>query len=145
MPQSGESGRLKFRWKGLKMSIIKVAVIGIVSVLLGLQFKTIKSEYGTMVVLVAAICIFFFGITRVNRIIEAVNLVKSGLGISGSYIQMLLKIVGISYICEFSSDICKDSGYSALSNQIHIFGKLSILVISAPVFLKLFDVIGGML
>ncbi len=127
------------------MSIIKVAVIGIVSVLLGLQFKTIKSEYGTMVVLVAAICIFFFGITRVNRIIEAVNLVKSGLGISGSYIQMLLKIVGISYICEFSSDICKDSGYSALSNQIHIFGKLSILVISAPVFLKLFDVIGGML
>jgi len=127
------------------MSIIKVAVIGIVYVLLGLQFKTIKSEYGTMVVLVAAICIFFFGITRVNRIIEAVNLVKSGLGISGSYIQMLLKIVGISYICEFSSDICKDSGYSALSNQIHIFGKLSILVISAPVFLKLFDVIGGML
>ena len=127
------------------MSIIKVAVIGIVSVLLGLQFKTIKSEYGTMVVLVAAICIFFFGITRVNRIIEAVNLVKSGLGISGSYIQMLLKIVGISYISEFSSDICKDSGYSALSNQIHIFGKLSILVISAPVFLKLFDVIGGML
>lgn len=127
------------------MSIIKVAVIGIVSVLLGLQFKTIKSEYGTMVVLVAAICIFFFGITRVNRIIEAVNLVKSGLGRSGSYIQMLLKIVGISYICEFSSDICKDSGYSALSNQIHIFGKLSILVISAPVFLKLFDVIGGML
>ncbi len=127
------------------MSIIKVAVIGIVSVLLGLQFKTIKSEYGTMVVLVAAICIFFFGITRVNRIIEAVNLVKSGLGISGSYSQMQLKIVGISYICEFSSDICKDSGYSALSNQIHIFGKLSILVISAPVFLKLFDVIGGML
>ena len=145
MLHSGEFGMLKFRWKGLKMSIIKVAVIGIVSVLLGLQFKTIKSEYGTMVVLVAAICIFFFGITRVNRIIEAVNLVKSGLGISGSYIQMLLKIVGISYICEFSSDICKDSGYSALSNQIHIFGKLSILVISAPVFLKLFDVIGGML
>ena len=127
------------------MSIIKVAVIGIVSVLLGLQFKTIKSEYGTMVVLVAAICIFFFGITRVNRIKEAINLVKSCLGITGRYIQMLLKIVGISYICEFSSDICKDSGYSALSNQIHIFGKLSILVISAPVFLKLFDVIGGML
>lgn len=127
------------------MNIIKVAVIGIVSVLLGLQLKNIKSEYGTIIVLVASICIFFFGITKVSRIIEAVNLVKSGLGISGSYIQMLLKIVGISYICEFSSDICKDSGYSALSNQIHIFGKLSILVISAPVFLKLFDVIGGML
>lgn len=130
---------------GIKMSIIKVAVIGIVSVLLGLQFKNIKSEYGTIVVLVAAICIFFFGITKISRIIEAVDIVRSGLGISGSYIQMLIKIVGISYICEFSSDICKDSGYSALANQIHIFGKLSILVISAPVFLKLFDVIGGML
>lgn len=127
------------------LSIIKVAIIGIVSVLIGLQFKSIKSEYGTFIVLVAAMCIFFFGITKVNTIIEAVDMVRGSLGVSGSYITMLIKIVGISYICEFSSDICKDSGYSALSNQIHIFGKLSILVISTPVFLKLFDVIGGML
>lgn len=122
-----------------------MAIIGIVSVLIGLQFKSIKSEYGTFIVLVAAMCIFFFGITKVNTIIEAVDMVRGSLGVSGSYITMLIKIVGISYICEFSSDICKDSGYSALSNQIHIFGKLSILVISTPVFLKLFDVIGGML
>lgn len=127
------------------MTIIKVAAIAIVAVLMGLQFKNIKSEYGTMIVLVAAMCIFFFGITKISRIMEAVEMVRGSLGISSSYIQLLIKIVGISYICEFSSDICKDSGYSALSNQIHIFGKLSILVISAPVFLKLFDVIGGML
>ena len=57
----------------------------------------------------------------------------------------MIKIVGISYICEFSSDICKDSGMSALGNQIQIFGKLSILVIGMPVFVQLMDTLSGLL
>ena len=48
-------------------------------------------------------------------------------------------------ICEFSSDICKDSGMSALGNQIQIFGKLSILVIGMPVFVQLMDTLSGLL
>ena len=39
---------------------------------------------------------------------------------------VIVKIVGISYISEFASDICRDSGYAAIGNQIQIFGKLSI-------------------
>jgi stage III sporulation protein AD len=54
---------------------------------------------------------------------------------------VLIKILGISYICEFSADICKDSGFTAISNQIQIFGKLSILVVSMPIFMNLLNTI----
>ena len=46
-----------------------------------------------------------------------------------------------TYVAEFASGICKDAGYSALGNQIEIFGKLSILGVSMPVFLALFEIL----
>ena len=47
-------------------------------------------------------------------------------------------MIGITYIAEFASGICKDAGYGSLGSQIEIFGKLSILVTSMPVLLALF-------
>ena len=47
-------------------------------------------------------------------------------------------MVGITYVAEFASGICKDAGYGSLGNQIEIFGKLSILGISMPILLALF-------
>ena len=50
----------------------------------------------------------------------------------------LIHILGITYVAEFASGICKDSGYGSLGNQIEIFGKLSILGISMPILLAVF-------
>ena len=49
----------------------------------------------------------------------------------------LLKMVGITYVAEFASGICRTQGMVPLGNQIEIFGKLSILGISMPILLAL--------
>ena len=59
--------------------------------------------------------------------------------------EILLKIVGISYITQFSSDMCKECGYGAIGNQIQIFGKLAVMTISMPIVLALIDTITYML
>lgn len=51
----------------------------------------------------------------------------------------LMKMVGITYVAEFTSGICKDAGFGALGGQIEIFGKLSILAISTPILLALLE------
>ncbi len=127
------------------MSVIQISVIGIITVLLGIQFKNIKSEYSAIIVIVASLLMFRFGISKISRVIQAVDVIKSGLGAYSKYVGILIKIAGISYICEFTSDICKDNGFSALAGQIQIFGKLSILVTGIPVFLQLIDSIGILL
>ena len=50
-----------------------------------------------------------------------------------------MKMVGITYVAEFTSGICKDAGFGALGGQIEIFGKLSILAISTPILLALLE------
>ena len=55
----------------------------------------------------------------------------------------MFKMIGITYIAEFSSGICKDAGYQTLAGQIEIFGKLTILVLGLPVLLALLQTIRG--
>ena len=53
------------------------------------------------------------------------------------YISTLVKMVGITYIGQFASGICKDAGYSTTAAQIELFCKLSVMVLSMPVLMAL--------
>ena len=71
--------------------------------------------------------------------------VEEALGSGALYLQVLLKMIGISYIAEFGAEICKDAGFGAVAGQIEFFGKISILAVSAPVMLALLETITGFL
>ena len=102
------------------MSIVTIAAAGIVAVLMAVQLKSTKGEYGIYVVLAAGLFIFFY--IRIGR----------------PYLEALLKMIGITYVTEFAAGMCRDAGYGSLGNQIEIFGKLSILALSMPILLALF-------
>ena len=54
---------------------------------------------------------------------------------------ILIKMLGIAFTAEFSSNLCRDVGYSSVAAQIELIGKLSILLISAPIVEALLDTI----
>ena len=58
-----------------------------------------------------------------------------------SFYEILFKIMGITYICEFASGICKDAGYSAISSQIEIVGKMLVLLSGIPVLIAVIETI----
>ena len=115
------------------MDIIKIAVLGIAGVLIALPLKREKSEYSTLIAMVVCICIFFYLLTKVEFILDFAKKLEGMLPVDGRYVGMLLKMVGITYVAEFATNICKDAGYMAIGNQIEVFAKLSILMVSIPV------------
>lgn len=122
-----------------------VGVLGIIIVILTLQLKNIKSEYSVVIMIVGCVIIFFYSISGIIKVVEILKKIINDTGINDERIIILLKIMGISYITEFVSDIAKDSGYSALSNQIQIYGKITILVVSVPILESLINCINGLL
>lgn len=124
--------------------IIQVGILVICVVLLAVQFKSLKPEYGIYMTIAAALVILFYSLGKVRVIFESINTLTKYINLGG-YMPVIIKIVGISYISEFASDICKDSGYGTIGNQIQIFGKLSILAVSMPVFEALFKSIDGLM
>lgn len=121
--------------------MFKVALIGIVSVLLYMQMKQVNSEFGLYITFAAGLIIFLYAYYQIDYIIETVNKIQSLIKVNETYISILIKMIGITYISEFSSAMCKDAGCSMIGGQIEMFGKLTILAISMPVLLSLLELI----
>jgi len=121
------------------MTVVSIAVVGIVAVLLAVSLKGIKGEYGTFLVLAAGFFIFFYGVGKLSTILDTMKEIQSYIKINSVYLSTLVKMIGITYIAEFASGICKDAGYSAVGTQIEIFGKLSVLAVSMPILLALIE------
>ena len=109
--------------------------------LLAIQLKGGRAEYGFLINLAAGIFLFFCIVGKLEVFIRAVEQIQSFLTLDTEYIAIMLKMVGITYIAQFSSGICKDAGYQAIAAQIEIFGKLAILVVGMPVLLALLETI----
>lgn len=127
------------------MTIVQVAVMGIVAVALAVQLKPLRPEFSVYLILAAGLVIVFLGISRLELILETVREIGNYIQVKDIYFGMLLKMLGISYIAEFASGICKDAGYAALGSQIEMFGKLLILAVSAPVLLALLETLQGLM
>lgn len=123
------------------MSVLTIGILGIAGALLAVELKGLKGEYGIYLVAAVGLVIFFYGITKLKTVIETIRQVQSYIRLNRMYLEVLLKMIGITYIAEFSSGICKDAGYGSLGSQIEIFGKLSVLAVSMPILLALLDTV----
>ena len=123
------------------MSVLTIGILGIAGALLAVVLKGLKGEYGIYLVAAVGLVIFFYGVTKLKTVIETIRQVQSYIRLNRVYLEVLLKMIGITYIAEFSSGICKDAGYGSLGSQIEIFGKLSVLAVSMPILLALLDTV----
>lgn len=127
------------------MNMIKIGILGIVGALIGIQFKSQKQEYSMYIGFAVCIIIFSYGVQCLESILNTIFEWKELLGNSASYIGVLIKITGITYICEFCSGICKEAGFPAVAGQIEIAGKLSVLLSGMPILLALIETMQGFL
>lgn len=125
--------------------MIKIALIGIVGVLLATHFKGTRNEYSIYIGIAASVLIIYFGISKLEIILDTIEKIQGYISINSTYIGILIKIIGVTYIAEFSSSICKDAGHASIASQIELVGKLTILSISMPILLALLDTINQFL
>lgn len=121
------------------MEIVKIGILGIAGVMVALQFRIIKPEISLYMGLAVSILIFSFSLDGLFRILQKMEVLQSYITSGDSYFRLLFKAVGITYICEFSSSICKDAGYAAVAGQIEIFGKLTVLFMGMPVLAAIIE------
>ncbi len=125
--------------------LVKIAFLGVAGVLLAVQFKGQKPEYGIYIGLAISILIFGYAMGQVEAVVSQFGKLRSYLGGSESYLAILLKVIGITYICEFSAGICKDAGYQSVAGQIEVLGKLSVMFAGLPILFAVIDQIQNFL
>lgn len=127
------------------MNILQIGLTGIVGALLAVQLKAQKPEYSIYIGVATSVILFFYITGKLDAVVETIYTIQGYIHLESSYIQVLIKIIGITYIAELSSNICKDAGHQAIGTQIESFGKIAILAVSMPILVALLDTINNLL
>ncbi len=125
--------------------IIKIALLAITGAFLTAQLKNLKPEYGQILLIAMGVFLFFFAVSYLDAIKQMLEQITDMITIPKSYLAILMKMLGIAYVCEFASNLCKDAGCQMIASQVEMIGKLSMLLISIPVITSLTDTIGALL
>lgn len=127
------------------MSVFKIVLMGLAAVLLAMQVKQTKPEYGIYISIAVGVFVMAYVASQLTIITEGLQKIAAFISVDMQYLTILFKVIGIAYLCEFASNICKDSGYQSVAGHVELAGKLTILVMSMPIIMSLLDTVQGFL
>lgn len=123
------------------MNMIKIACLGLSGVMLGLFLRQIRSPFTEIISLATCLLIIFYSMTKLSYVFDMMDMLGEYISMRESYFRILLKIIGITYVADFSANLCRDAGYSAIAAQIEVFGKISVLAVSTPIVMALLETV----
>ena len=71
--------------------IVKVGIIGILGVLVAIQFKAVKPEYSTYIGVALGLLIFGYTVQQLSVMLSSLSWMKSLFEGSGGYLSILIK------------------------------------------------------
>ena len=116
------------------MDIYKIVALSIVAVLLITILKSAKKDdFALIVTIITAVILFTLVLLKLESIVSLLESLVQKSGINMEYLTLLLKVTGISYVIELTTNICKDAGNSAIASKVEMLGKISIVVLTIPI------------
>ena len=104
-----------------------------------------KNEMALMTALAASAYILFLSFEAMAAIVENLQKMVDAAGLDSEIFKTIIKITGIAYVTQTASELCKDSGESALSGKVELSGKVMICAYALPMINSLFEVISDIL
>lgn len=121
--------------------MISLILAGTAAAILTLWIRPLKPEYGLFLSLAAMLLLIGAVVSQLDRILDLIGTLMEYTGLETVYYKILLKIMGLAWISQLASDICKEAGCGAISRQIDIYGKMLILSVSLPIVTALIETI----
>jgi len=121
------------------MLIFKVVAFVLAALFIYLVFKDTKSDIAVLILVAAGVLVFIFCLSELGQILSFLKNMSEKAGIDMVYLGIILKILAISYLASFASEICKDAGASSLASKVEFAGKIFILVLAIPILMAVLD------
>lgn len=115
------------------MSIFQVLGCGFLTLVLWLVLQQYKSNLSIFVVIAFGVLIFLSVAGQLQNLLQTLLQISEQAGVNVIYLTTIFKIIGIAWLTEFLSQVCRDAGSSALAVKLEFAAKMAILLLAFPV------------
>ena len=127
------------------MDIFRIIGVGLLTCIASVIMKSIKSEFSILVVLAGSLIILFMLVDSLSSVFNYFSVLISKTSIDTNAFGSVIKILGVAYLTEFASNICNDSGNTAIGEKIVLGGKVVIICLALPIISGLISTIIALL
>ena len=125
------------------MDVIKIALFGLVAVLLVMILRSYKNEWAILLSLTAGVLIAVYLVGFLLELSQVLSTWETYLAGVSDYMGVLWKALGITYVCEFAGSLCRDNGNTLIAGQIELCGKVAVMLLGMPVLWALLQTVTG--
>ena len=113
--------------------MLQITGVALIGAFLAMIIKEQKPNLAFLLVVFVGSVIFLFLIDKIYEMVQMIQQLAVNANVNMVYLSTVLKIIGIAYIAEFTSQITKDAGQGALASKIELAGKIIILTMAIPI------------
>ena len=126
------------------MELFRIIGIAIVTALTVIILKNVKPELAFAAMLAGVIVLLLSALDMLKETFSLFDELVAMTGIDDA-VKILLKIIGVGYLTEFSADLLNDFGSASLASKVELCGKITILALSLPILRALIALISDFL
>ena len=127
------------------MDIFKLIGIALVGAICSLVLKNTQSQYSALCVIATGIIIIILVLNSLKSVIYTFQELVEQTGINQEIFALLLKIIGIGYLVEYSSNLCNDLDCPSIAKKLAFGGKITLFMMAIPIIKSLINIIIGII
>ena len=117
--------------------MFQIAAVGLICAVLSLAVRSWRPEFSIYISAASGLVLFAMVYSQLEGIISGVSVLFQKSGSAGVYFPVLLKVIGIAYLTDFSAQVCRDAGENGIASKVEMAGKIFIFYAALPVFTSL--------
>lgn len=115
------------------IDLIKIIGAAFLTVACASILKSNKPELAFAVTVTGVVVILLFIVDMMKGTLGILTEIANMTGIENGIVRILLKIVGVGYLTEFSVGVLNDFSANSVADKVALAGKLTIVVMSLPI------------
>lgn len=127
------------------MEILKIVALALTGVILAALMKSINKDISIYIILATVIILFISIISRLSEIFLFLQGIYDKVTYGKTFFPVILKVLAVAYITDFTSQLCKDAGEGAIASKVEMAGKVIIFYLAMPILTAILDLIGTLL
>ena len=127
------------------MEIFQLVGIAFITAVTALLLKETKPELSFAVTVTGSIILLLFAFELFRGSISIFNRIAETTGIKSSMVKIILKMIGIGYLVEFSAGILNDFGQNSVADKLVFCGKAVVLILAIPILESVLSLVSKLL
>lgn len=127
------------------MEIIKIAGIAIVGVMMASLLKSLNKDISIYIILATVIVIFISVVDKIWTAFTFLEDIYDNVTYGKTFLPVILKVLATAYVADFTAQLCRDAGETAIASKVEMAGKVVIFCMALPIFTAILELINSLL